>query len=278
LRLNLNKYALLSYVKQLSNPCIMKSNNFQTVYIMWLRELKRLWRSKSRLVSTLAMPFFFLLFLGFGFRSGFNLPGMPEGTGYLDFLTPGILGMTMLFTSMFAGLSVLWDKEFGFLKEIMVAPVKRSAIILGRIVGGMSTSLIQGVLILIISLFIGFKITNPFGIITALIFMVLISAGFIGLGVAIASKMEDTQGFSLIVQFILFPTFLLSGAIYPLANFPGWLRIIAYIDPLTYGVDGLRASLIGFSQFSIFFDLFLLLIFDLATITLGSWLFSKTEV
>jgi ABC-2 type transport system permease protein len=245
---------------------------------MWLRELKRLWRSKSRLFGTLAIPFFILLFLGFGFSSGFSFPGMPSGAGYLEFLVPGIIGMTMLFTSMFAGLSVLWDKEFGFLKEIMVAPVRRSAIIFGRIVGGLSTSLIQGVSILTVSLFMGFKITNLFsGIASAFVFMVLISVGFIGLGVAIASKMEDTQGFSLIVQFVLFPSFLLSGAIYPITNFPQWLRWLAYIDPLTYGVDGLRAGLIGFSQFPIFLDLSLLLIFDLAIIVLGSWLFAKTE-
>lgn len=256
----------------------MKSQDIQTIYIMWLRELKRLWRAKSRLVSTLAIPFLFLLFLGFGFSSGFNFPGMPSGTTYLEFLVPGIIGMTILFTSMFAGLSVLWDKEFGFLKEIMVAPVKRSAIIAGRIAGGMSTSLIQGISIIIISLFMGFKATGLSGFISAFVFMVLISVGFIGLGIAIASKMEDTQGFSLIIQFVFFPIFLLSGAIYPLTNFPGWLRTFAYIDPLTYGVDGLRASLIGFSQFSPLLDLSLLLIFDLVIIILGSWLFGKTEV
>jgi len=255
----------------------MKSNNFQAIYIMWLRELKQLWRSKSRLVSTLAMPFFLLLFLNFGFGSGFSPPGLPLRVDYFEFLVPGIVGMTMLFTSMFAGLSVLWDKEFGFLREIMVAPVKRSAIILGRIIGGMSTSLIQGISILIISLFMGFQFSSLLGIALALVFMVLISAGFIGLGIAIASKMEDTQGFSLIVQFILFPAFLLSGAIYSISNFPRWLRWLSYIDPLTYGVDGLRGSLIGFSQFSLFLDLFLLLIFDLAVVSLGSWLFSKTE-
>jgi ABC-2 type transport system permease protein len=246
---------------------------------MWMRELKRLWRSKSRLLSTLAIPFFFLLFLNFGFGSGFNLPGLPARAGYLEFLVPGIIGMTMLFTSMFAGLSVLWDKEFGFLKEIMVAPVKRWAIILGRIIGGMSTSLIQGFSILIISLFMGFKIISPLaGITSAFVFMVLTSAGFIGLGVALASRMEDTQGFSLVVQFILFPSFLLSGAIYPLSNFPYWLRTLAYIDPLTYGVDGLRASLIGFSQFPLFLDLFLLLFFDSAIIVLASYFFNRTEI
>ncbi len=255
----------------------MKSNNFQTIYVMWLRELKQLWRSKSRLASTLAMPFFTLLFLSFGFKSGFKIPMANWQGNYLDFLTPGVVGMTLLFTSMFAGLSVLWDKEFGFLKEIMVAPVKRPIIVLGRIVGGISTSFIQGILILIISLFIGFKISSLIGLFYALIFMVLISMGFIGLGIAIASQMEDTQGFSLIIQFILFPTFLLSGAIYPIVNLPFWLKILAYIDPLTYGVDGLRASLINFSQFPIFLDLSVVIIFDLIMVFLGSWLFERTE-
>lgn len=245
---------------------------------MWLREMKRFLRARSRVIGTIAMPFFFLLFMGFGFRSGFGLPEMPREINYLDFLVPGIIGMTMLFSSMFTGLSVLWDKEFGFLKEIMVAPVKRLAIVLGRIAGGVTTALIQGILILVISLFMGFRIINPFGIILALLFMILIGIGFIGFGVAIASKMEDTQGFSLIMQFIIFPTFLLSGVFFSVTNFPNWLRPLAYIDPLTYGVDGLRASLIGFSQFSLFLNLVFLLIFDLVTISLGSYFFSKTEV
>ena len=256
----------------------MKSNNLQTIYVMWLREMKRFLRAKSRLIGTLAMPFFFLLAMGSGFNSGFSLPGAPPGVNYLNFLVPGILGMTMLFSSMSAGISVLWDKEFGFLKEIMVAPVKRLAIILGRIAGGVTTALIQGVLILILSLFLGFKIANLSGFILALLFMLLIGIGFIGFGVAIASKMEDTQGFSLIMQFIVFPIFLLSGAFFPVTNFPGWLRPIAYLDPLTYGVDGLRSCLIGFSQFPLTLDLIILLIFGVLMIASGSWLFSKTEI
>lgn len=256
----------------------MQTNNFQTIYVMWLREMKRFLRAKSRIIGTLAMPFFFLLAMGFGLRSSFNLPGMPRSGSYLDFLVPGIVGMTMLFNSIFAGISVLWDKEFGFLKEIMVAPVKRWAIVLGRIAGGTTTALIQGILILIISLVIGFKIVNPLGIFLAFLFMVFIGIGFIGFGIAIASIMEDTQGFSLIMQFIVFPTFLLSGALFPITNLPSWLRLITCIDPLTYGVDGLRASLIGFSQFPLVWDLLILLIFGALMVILGSWLFNKTEL
>ena len=255
----------------------MDSKNFQAIYVMWLREMKRFSRDKGRVISTLAMPFFFLFSLGFGLRSSFNAPGMPPEANYLDFLVPGIIGMTMLFTSTFAGLSVLWDKEFGFLKEMLVAPVSRVAIVFGRIIGGITTSFIQGILILMISFLIGFKIINPLGILTAFLFMFLIGVGFIGLGIAIASVMEDSHGFSLIVQLFIFPTFLLSGALYPVSNLPAWLKSVIYINPLAYGVDGIRAGLIGFSQFPLLLSFSFLLIFDLLMVALASWLFSKTE-
>jgi len=185
--------------------------------------------------------------------------------------------MTILFSSMFTGLSTLWDKEFGFLKEIMVAPVRRPVIILGRIAGGVTTNLIQGTMVLIISLFMGFKIISPFSFLLALFFMILTSIGFNGLSVAIASKMRDVQDFPLIMHFFTFPCFLLSGALFPINNLPNWARSLSLINPLTYGVDGLRASLINSSQFPLFLDLGVLLVFGLIMIILGSYLFSKTE-
>jgi len=184
----------------------------------------------------------------------------------------------MLFNSIFAGISVLWDREFGFLKEILVASVKRFAIVLGRIAGGITTALIQAILILILSLFLGFKISNPLGIILAILFMILIGIGFIGFGIAVASILENTESFSLIMQLFVFPTFLLSGAFFPVSNLPKWLKPVSLINPLTYGVDGLRASLIGFSQFSLFLDFAILLIFGSLMVALGSWLFNKTEI
>ncbi len=249
----------------------------QAIYVIWMREMKRFFRAKSRLISNLAMPFFFLFAMNFGF-GGKNMPGTFQGVDYLDFLTPGIIGMTLLFNSMFTGLSTLWDKEFGFLKEIMVAPIKRPVIILGRIAGGVTTNLIQGILILIISLLMGFKMAFLLSLAPAILFMVLISVGFSGLSVVIASIMEDPQGFPLVMHFFTFPCFLFSGALFPIANFPNWIRPLSLINPLTYGVDGLRASLINCSRFPLLWNLSILLIFGLVMIILGSYLFSKTEV
>jgi ABC-2 type transport system permease protein len=186
--------------------------------------------------------------------------------------------MSLLFSSTFGGLSVLWDREFGFLKEIMVAPVSRISIVLGRIAGGVTTSLIQGILILCVSLLMGFRISSPLSLLLALVFMVLISVTFLGLGLVFASKMRDMQGFSIVMNFVIFPLFFLSGALYPLENLPPWLRYLAYADPLTYGVDGLRGVLIGVSVLPFWLDLGIMLLFYLFMIALGAYFFEKSEV
>lgn len=250
--------------------------NGTAMYVLWLREMKRFLRAKSRVIGTLAMPLFFLAFLGLGF-SKMSIPGLAGRIDYIHFLVPGIIGMTMLFTSMFAGISVLWDREFGFLKEIMVAPVNRISIVLGRIIGGATTSLIQGILILGISVLMGFKIVGVLQFVLAVVFMLLISSAFIGLGLIFASKMKDIHGFSLIMNFVIFPLFFLSGALYPLENLPLWVRYISYIDPLTYGVDGLRSVLIGISSFSIIFNFIILVGFSILMILLGAYFFEKSE-
>jgi len=250
--------------------------NTTAIYVLWLREMKRFLRAKSRVIGTLAMPLFFLAFLGLGFGN-MNIPGMANGVDYIHFLVPGIVGMTMLFTSMFTGISVLWDREFGFLKEIMVAPVNRISIVIGRIVGGATTSIFQGILILGISILMGFKIAGISAFLLSVIFMLLISSTFIGLGLIFASKMKDMQGFSLIMNFVIFPLFFLSGALFPLENLPVWIRYISYIDPLTYGVDGLRGALIGVSSFSVLFNLAVLMGFSAVMIFLGAYFFEKSE-
>ena len=250
--------------------------NKTAIYVLWLREMKRFIRAKSRIVGALAMPLFFLAFLGLGFRR-MTIPGIEGGLDYIRFLVPGIIGMSILFSSTFAGLSVLWDREFGFLKEIMVAPVSRVSIVLGRMAGGATTALIQALLILAISYIMGFKVGSISSVFLALLFMALIAATFLGLGLIFASKMKDIQGFSIVMNFVIFPLFFLSGALYPLENFPAWLRIISKIDPLTYGVDGLRGALIGVSSSPIIMNILLLVVFSTVMIVLGAYFFEKSE-
>jgi ABC-2 type transport system permease protein len=248
------------------------------IYSIWLREMLRFFRLKSRLVGSVASPFFFLVFLGMGFGTAAAMPGISQGAGYVSFLTPGIIGMTLLFSSTFAGLSVLWDREFGFLKEIMVAPVSRLAIVLGRTAGGVTTAIIQAMIILLSGIILGMKAPGLLGLLLSLVFMVLIASTFIGLGLAFASKMKDMSGFSLIMNFLIFPLFFLSGALFPLDRFPPAIRFLAYLNPLTYGVDGLRYCLIGVSAFPPALDFVVLAVSCAAILGLGAYLFETSEV
>jgi ABC-2 type transport system permease protein len=252
--------------------------DLNAIYSIWLREMLRFFRLKSRVFGSIAMPLFFLVFMGVGFGSGMSMPGVSSGVGYVSFLTPGIIGMTLLFSATFAGLSVLWDREFGFLKEIMVAPVSRISIVLGRTAGGLTTGVLQAVIILISGMLMGMTMPSLPGFLLSLVFMVLIAATFIGLGLAFASKMKDMSGFSLIMNFLIFPLFFLSGALYPLDRFPVMVRYLAYLNPLTYGVDGLRYSLIGTSALSPVVDMAFLAICCAAMLFLGAYLFENTEV
>lgn len=246
------------------------------VYVLWLREMKRFFRARSRVVGTIVMPLFFLAFMGLGFRRS-TLPGLPAGVGYVPFLVPGILGMSLLFSSTFAGLSVLWDREFGFLKEIMVAPVGRLAIVLGRMAGGVSTSLLQVAVILLIAAGAGFRPVSLLHLPLALLFMLLTSTTFIGVGLIFASHMRDLQGFNIIMNFVVFPLYFLSGAMFPLHNLPAWVRLLAHLDPLTYGVDGMRGALIGHSVLPPAVNLLVLAGFALAAVIIGAWSFEHSE-
>ncbi len=254
----------------------MKLINPSAIYTLWLREMKRFYRARSRVIGSLGMPLFFLLFLGKGFSRA-SLPGIPEGVDYVNYLTPGIIGMILLFGSMFAGISVLWDRQFGFLKEVMVTPVSRTSIVLGRVAGGVSMALFQGILVLAAGLIMGLK-TGLFGVLSSLFFMILVSSAFVGLGLAFASKMEDMHGFQMIMNFLMFPLFFLSGALYPITEMPDFVIALSYLNPLTYGVDALRKTLLGFSMFSLALDTVVLLIFCTTMVGLGAYLFEGVEV
>jgi len=246
------------------------------IYTMWLREMKRFLRVKARIVGSLLMPIFFLAFLGLPMSFASQIP-VPEGVGYLDFLAPGIVGMTLLFAGTMSGASVIWDKEFGFLKEVLVAPVNRFSVILGRSLGGMTTAIIQALIIMGIAVAMGVKLSSVPGFFLAIVIMILTCAACTGFGLIIATKLGNLEGFMAIMNLIVFPIFLLSGALFPVQFMPSWLRYIMYINPLTYGVDGLRGTLIGVAAFPLWLDFTVLLIVCLALATLGSYFFSRME-
>jgi len=245
-----------------------------SIYILWLRQLKRYFRSRSRMIGSLAQPLLFLLGLGFGFGPIYQRAG---GGNYLQFLTPGIVAMSVMTTAVFSGIEIIWDRQFGFLKETLVAPVSRFQIMIGRTLGGATVALIQGLIVLLISLFFGFQ-PKIFSLPLAFLFMFLIALFFTGLGTAIASVLEDFQGFQLIMQFLIMPLFFLSGALFPLQGLPKVFSSVASLNPLSFGVDGLRSSLINGSHFGLGVDFLILAILTMVVLAVGSFLFSKIEI
>ena len=221
-------------------------------YILWLRQMKRYFRSRSRVLGAIGQPILFLLALGYGIGSVYKKAGQGN---YLEFLVPGIIIQTLLFSGVFWGIQILFDKRFGFLKEMLVAPVPRVRILLGNALGGATISLMQAVLVFIISIFLGFRMENWAFLPLAFLLMVVLSVTLCSFGAGLASIVEDFQGFQGINNFLIFPLFFLSSAIYPLTNVPDWLRILSEINPLSYAVDGLRYTMIHQSHFGLGKDL-----------------------
>src|SRR5579859_7237171 len=245
------------------------------IYILWLREVKRYTRSRAQIVASIGQPLLYLLSLGFGLGPVFRKAG--EGS-YLQFVAPGVIGMTVLFTSMFSGIGLLWDRQFGFLKETLVAPVPRLSIVIGKTLGGVTVALLQGTLVVIVCLVAGFRPKAWAMFPSAFCYMALVALVFGGLGTAIGSRLQDMQGFQLIMNFLVMPIFFLSGALFPLDHLPRVLRVITSGDPLSYGIDGLRGTLIGLSHFGLLTDLSVLAVLAVVLISIGSYMFSKMEV
>jgi len=247
----------------------------RTIYIMWQREVKRFVRSKSRIVGSLGQPILFLVALGYGLGPVFAKAGQGN---YLEFLAPGIIGMSIIFSAIFNGMQVIWDRQFGFLKETMVAPVSRLSIMFGRTIGGATVASAQGVLVLLIAMLAGFRPISWIGVVPAIIMMFLIALLFSSLGIMVASLLKDMQGFQLIMNFLVMPLFFLSGALFPLDNVPAALLIVARCDPLSYGVDALRYFLIGSSTFPLALDIGVLVLVSALFLGLGSYFFSKIQI
>jgi ABC-2 type transport system permease protein len=245
------------------------------IYILWLRELKRYVRSRVQIIVSLGQPCLYLLALGFGLGPVFRQAG--QGS-YLQFMAPGVVGMTVLFSSVFSGIAMLWDRQFGFLKETLVAPVSRMQIMAGRTLGGATVAIIQGTLILVICLIAGFRPHSWLAIPTAFLFVILVAIVFAALGMGVGSVLKDMQGFQLVMNFLVLPIFFLSGALFPLAGLPTAMAVITRLDPLTYGVDGLRGALIRAWQFHPAVDVAVLAGLAMVFMSLGAYLFTKIEV
>jgi len=245
------------------------------VYVLWLRQLKRYFRSRSRIIGSLGQPLLFLVALGFGLGPVFKQAGRGD---YLHFLVPGIIGMSILFSSVFSGIEIIWDRQFGFLKETLVAPVSRFSIMLGRTLGGATVATMQGSIVFAISLVAGFRPAHWALVPAALPVMLLIALLFTALGTGIASLLEDMQGFQLIVNFLIMPIFFLSGALFPMQGLPKAMAVVAACDPLSYGVDALRAVLIGTGVSGLGPNVAILGCLALALLGIGSYLFSRIQI
>jgi len=247
----------------------------QAIYVLWLRQLKRFWRSKARVMGSLGQPLLFLLALGFGFGPTFQKAGQGN---YLQFLAPGVMAMSILFSSVFFGIEIIFDRQFGFLKETLVAPVSRWEIVIGRTLGGATVSTLQGLMVFGISVLIGFRPSSLGGSLLSILIMSLTAILFAALGTAIASRLTDAHAFQIIMNFVIMPLFFLSGALFPLENLPPVLNALIHLNPLSYGVDALRASLINTSHFGIGLDLMVLSVGATLILTIASYLFSKIEL
>jgi ABC-2 type transport system permease protein len=251
------------------------TNKNMAIYVLWLRQIKKYLRSKARIISSLGQPLLFLVAFGFGFGHIFSQAG--EGN-YINFLAPGIVGMAIIFSAMFAGIEIIWDRQFGFLKETLVAPVSRASIAFGRTLGGATIALIQGLLVLLISTAIGFRPDSILSILATVGVMFILALLFTGLGTAIATRMRDMQAFPIIMNFIMMPLFFLSGSLFPLEGLPKSLAAFVNINPVSYGMDALRGLLSGTFHYSFGLDILVISSITAVVLFISTLLFKKIEI
>jgi ABC-2 type transport system permease protein len=243
---------------------------------LWKREIMRYLRDRTRVASSFFQPLLWLVIFGTGLGSSIRV-GM--GINYQEFIFPGIIGQTLLFTSMFMGISLIWDRQFGFLKEILVAPISRVSIFTGKMLGVSTDSMIQGMIVMFLGFLIGVRITLPM-VVEVVPLMVLITLGMACIGLTLASFMDSLESYGTIMTFVNMPMFFLSGALFPVYNLPAWLQWVVYIDPLTYGVDALRTVILGssyVSPFPFYVDLAVIIAFDGFMILAGTYAFSMRK-
>jgi ABC-2 type transport system permease protein len=245
------------------------------VYALWLREFKVFLRERSRLVASTFTPILWLFVIGSGLGSA--APSyLPAGVDYQQFIFPGIVSMSIIFTSVFYGSYIIWDRKFDFLKSVMVAPVSRTSVFVGKTLGGMTNSLIQAAILIAVGAAMGIPFT-PLTLAQTAAVILLMSFGLTSLGLALGSYMYSLEGFQMIVSFVVFPLFFLSGALFPLDNLPEWLSVLTAADPATYGVDALRNLMLGTGSYAVELDLAILVVYTTALGAFGVYSFTKMK-
>ena len=268
----------------------------KTIYTIWLREAKTFWREKARIVAMIGQPLLYLLILGNGITAGMRL-NRASNVGYIQFMYPGVISMSILFTSIFSALSIIWDREFGFLKEVLVAPVPRWAVAMGKALGGATIAMVQAVIMVAMAPFVGISLSVLL-VIKLLVLAFLMSFAVTSLGIVIASRMASMQSFQMVMNFLIMPIYFLSGAMFPMTSAPPWLKGLMMADPLTYGVDAIRNVVFsntsitagnltqplidvarqgGLVRFELGFDVALMIIVAVGLAWAGAWSFSRAQ-
>ncbi|MEP7289299.1 MAG: ABC transporter permease [Chloroflexota bacterium] len=251
----------------------MRGLDLEAVYGIWLRDLKKFWRERSRLWGGIARPILWLLILGSSLKGSISASSL-NGVSYTQYIFPGVIGLTLIFSAMQSAMSIIWDREFGFLKEVLAAPVSRLSIILGKALGGATQATLQGAITMAFAPLIGVQLTLVI-IVELLLMMFVVAFALTALGVVIASKMSSFEGFGTISNFVVMPMYFLSGAIYLTSTVPEWLKPLIIINPLSYGVDALRQITVGFGTFPFVFDVGFLLCFAVVMLAIALPLFNK---
>ena len=240
-------------------------SEIEGIYAIWLREAKIYMREKERVISSIVSPLLWIFAFGAGVGSTIETV---EGYNYQVFIYPGVIVMTVLFASLFYGVYIIWDRKLDFLKEVLVAPISRASVFAGKMLGGATDAMIQVVFLLIIGFFISVPLT-PFVIIKAFLMLLLISIAMVSIGLVIGANLQSPEGFTLVINFVMWPMFFFSGALFPVSNLSGLLYAVTFINPLTYGVDAVRGIILGTYQFPIFLDVTVMLVFAVIAMGIG---------
>lgn len=246
----------------------------EAAYGIWARDVKKFWRERSRLWSGVARPVLWLLILGSSLKPAISASSLGGGVDYQQYIFPGVIALTLIFSSLQSATSIIWDREFGILKEVLAAPVPRLSIIAGKALGGASQATMQGIITMLFAPLIGLWL-KPIVILQLVVMMFVVGFALTSLGIVIAGKMTSFEGFGAISNFVVMPMYFLSGAIYPTANVPGWLKPLITVNPLSYGVDALRQITVGVGSYPFWFDLGFLIVFASVMILVARPLFNR---